>query len=131
MFKLTSLEYTSPESLPSPHTGLLQQIDSKADMWSLGMILHKLLFFRLPYRYASDDTYEDGNTTSGIQEGEKIAQLEHEIQSYSGCEVFTPCGVFFVNYVSIGSSRHRVWYQHLKPGDCHAHTLCCLRAFST
>lgn len=40
-----SLEYTSLESLPSPHTGLLHQIDSKADMWSLGMILHKLLFF--------------------------------------------------------------------------------------
>ena len=44
------LEYTSPESLPSPHMGLLQQIDSKSDMWSLGMILHKLLFFKLPYR---------------------------------------------------------------------------------
>ena len=45
------LEYTSPESLPSPLTGLLQQIDSKSDMWSLGMILHKLLFFKLPYRW--------------------------------------------------------------------------------
>ncbi|KAF8954903.1 hypothetical protein BDZ97DRAFT_2064311 [Flammula alnicola] len=48
-----TLEYTAPESLPSPHTGLLQQIDSKADMWSLGMILHKLLFFKLPYRFKS------------------------------------------------------------------------------
>lgn len=47
---LTSLEYIAPESLPSPQTGLLQQVDSKADMWSLGMILHKLLFFKLPYR---------------------------------------------------------------------------------
>jgi serine/threonine protein kinase len=24
-------------------------VDSKSDMWSLGMILHKLIFFRLPY----------------------------------------------------------------------------------
>jgi len=81
---LISLEYTSPESLPSPQTGLLQQIDSKADMWSLGMILHKLLFFRLPYRYASDDADEDGNLGSPVEEGEKMTLLEREIQSYSG-----------------------------------------------
>lgn len=45
-----SLEYSAPESLPSPITGILKETDSKADMWSLGMILHKLLFFKLPYR---------------------------------------------------------------------------------
>ena len=76
IYRHHSLEYTSPESLPSPHTGLLQQVDSKADMWSLGMILHKLLFFRLPYRYAEED--------SATGEGEKMTRLEHEIQSYSG-----------------------------------------------
>ncbi|GBE87646.1 kinase-like domain-containing protein [Sparassis latifolia] len=72
-----TLEYTSPESLPSPSTGLLQQVDSKADMWSVGMILHKLLFFRLPYRHASDgDEQRDGRETADI--------LEHEVASYSG-----------------------------------------------
>jgi serine/threonine protein kinase len=77
---VASLEYTSPESLPSPQTGLLQQIDSKADMWSLGMILHKILFFKLPYRYASDDS----NSRDAVEEGDKMTELEHEIQSYSG-----------------------------------------------
>jgi serine/threonine protein kinase len=82
---LISLEYTSPESLPSPQTGLLQQIDSKADMWSLGMILHKILFFRLPYHYASG---EDSNSGDVNEDGEKMAELEREIQSYSGSESF-------------------------------------------
>ena len=45
------LEYSAPESLPSPLTRILKETDSKADMWSLGMILHKLLFFKLPYRF--------------------------------------------------------------------------------
>ncbi|THU97930.1 kinase-like protein [Dendrothele bispora CBS 962.96] len=48
-----TLEYAAPETLPSPITGLLSEITSKADMWSLGMVLHKMLFFRLPYFYAS------------------------------------------------------------------------------
>ena len=52
---MRSLEYSAPESLPEPSTGQLLQVDSKADMWSLGMILHKLLFFRLPYLHTSDN----------------------------------------------------------------------------
>src|ERR1700730_15187964 len=47
-FHPPSLEYASPESLPSPATGFLSSVDSKSDMWSLGMISHKMLFFRLP-----------------------------------------------------------------------------------
>lgn len=43
------LEYSSPESIPSPN-GVLHDVNSKSDIWSLGMILHKLLFFKLPYR---------------------------------------------------------------------------------
>ncbi|KAJ7637262.1 kinase-like domain-containing protein [Mycena polygramma] len=73
-----TLEYTAPESLPSPRTGLLQPVDSKADMWSLGMILHKLLFFKLPYKYASDG---DG---SNVGEGDKMDRLENEVLTYSG-----------------------------------------------
>jgi serine/threonine protein kinase len=88
-----SLEYTSPESLPSPLTGLLQQIDSKSDMWSLGMILHKLLFFRLPYRYASDGdrnpnvgvSGRDGSAPeSGVREVDKLERLEKEVLRYAG-----------------------------------------------
>lgn len=79
-----TLEYTSPESLPAPHTGLLQQIDSKADMWSLGMILHKLLFFRLPYRYAAEGDENGEASAHNLEEGEKMERLEREIQTYSG-----------------------------------------------
>ncbi|KAH0582026.1 hypothetical protein H2248_011681 [Termitomyces sp. 'cryptogamus'] len=78
-----TLEYTSPESLPSPLTGFLHQIDSKADMWSLGMILHKLLFFRLPYRYAAEGD-ANGEPISTDREGDKLARLEKEVLSYPG-----------------------------------------------
>jgi len=78
-----TLEYTSPESLPPPQTGLLQQVNSKADMWSLGMILHKLLFFKLPYQYASGGD-ASGEASSPIADCEKMDQLEREILSYPG-----------------------------------------------
>ncbi|KAF9525399.1 kinase-like domain-containing protein [Crepidotus variabilis] len=78
-----TLEYTAPESLPSPQTGLLLQIDSKADMWSLGMILHKMLFFRLPYRYAAAGD-ANGEPVSRNEEGEKMDQLENEVLTYPG-----------------------------------------------
>ena len=77
------LEYTSPESLPSLVTGLLQQVDSKADMWSLGMILHKLLFFKLPYRYASEGD-ANGEPISADREGDKLDRLEKEVLRYPG-----------------------------------------------
>lgn len=73
------LEYTAPESLPSPETGILRQVDSKADMWSLGMILHMLLFFRLPYRYSSDGDRERRSHDSGDMD-----RLEKEVLSYAG-----------------------------------------------
>ncbi|KAI6127893.1 kinase-like domain-containing protein [Pisolithus croceorrhizus] len=73
-----TLEYASPESLPSPQTGLLKDVDSKSDMWSLGMILHKMLFFRLPYRYATEgEGSEEGDT-------DVMNKLEKEILGYSG-----------------------------------------------
>uniref|UniRef100_A0A8H7XRT1 non-specific serine/threonine protein kinase n=1 Tax=Psilocybe cubensis TaxID=181762 RepID=A0A8H7XRT1_PSICU len=78
-----TLEYTAPESLPSPETGMLRQIDSKADMWSLGMILHKLLFFKLPYRYASVGD-ANGEPISREDEGGKMERLEKEVQEYPG-----------------------------------------------
>lgn len=70
-----SLEYAAPESLRS-QTGQLFEIDSKADMWSLGMILHMLLFFRLPFHYSSD-----GDMRSG---GGDMLKLEKEVAEYQG-----------------------------------------------
>ncbi|KAG6844144.1 hypothetical protein H0H87_009487 [Tephrocybe sp. NHM501043] len=78
-----TLEYTSPESLPSPVTGLLQDVNSKSDMWSLGMILHKLLFFRLPYRYAAEGD-ANGEAISTNCESDKLEKLEKEVLSYPG-----------------------------------------------
>ncbi|KLO11390.1 kinase-like protein [Schizopora paradoxa] len=70
-----TLEYAAPETLPSP-TGLLMQVDSRADMWSLGMILHMLLFFKLPYLHYSGAKEKDGDSDIHI--------LEKEVQSYEG-----------------------------------------------
>jgi serine/threonine protein kinase len=70
--QFNSLEYASPESLPSPHTRVLRQIDSKFDMWSLGMILHKMLFFKLPYRYATEGeatAYDEADKMDKLNSG--------------------------------------------------------------
>ena len=85
-----SLEYASPESLPTP-SGVLVQVDSKADMWSLGMILHKLLFFRLPYRHASDNV--DKSKDSRRDERETAELLEKEVSAYPGY-VLTPFCIY-------------------------------------
>jgi hypothetical protein len=61
-------------------------------MWSLGMILHKLLFFRLPYRYASDGDRDPsigvngrgGAPDSGVRDEEKLERLEKEVLRYAG-----------------------------------------------
>ncbi|TBU28501.1 kinase-like protein [Dichomitus squalens] len=75
-----TLEYSAPESLPDPSTGRLLQVDSKADMWSLGMILHKLLFFRLPYHHTSDN-----DDASRPKDGrDYMDKLEAEILGYPG-----------------------------------------------
>lgn len=85
---LFRLEYASPESLPSPQTGLLKQVDSKSDMWSLGMILHKLLFFKLPYHYAASGD-ENGESVAELGEGEKMDRLEQEVLNYPGSVVLS------------------------------------------
>lgn len=88
IFSSDRLEYSSPESLPSP-SGTLSQVDSKADMWSVGMILHKLLFFRLPYSYTSDSVLH-GDGSGGVgemgrrDEKEVADALEREVQTYAG-----------------------------------------------
>lgn len=42
-------------------------MDSKSDIWSLGIILHKLIFLHTPYRESDD-----------------FAQLQDEIVNYKG-----------------------------------------------
>ena len=58
-------------------------------MWSLGMILHKLLFFRLPYRWAAygDRPLDGFNNTSPHEDGgndNDMDRLEREVSSYAG-----------------------------------------------
>ncbi|KAI0064990.1 kinase-like protein [Artomyces pyxidatus] len=82
-----TLEYTSPESLPVPPNHTLPPTDSKSDMWSLGMILHKLLFFRLPYRWAAhgDRAESDSGLNSrGDGDGSHMDKLEREVSNYPG-----------------------------------------------
>ncbi|KAG8742745.1 putative serine/threonine-protein kinase iks1 [Ceratobasidium sp. 414] len=62
-----TLEYSAPESLGHNQDGLLRQVTSKSDMWSLGMILHKLVYFRLPWKNDED-----------------MVELEKEIMDFQG-----------------------------------------------
>ncbi|KAG8691375.1 putative serine/threonine-protein kinase iks1 [Ceratobasidium sp. 423] len=62
-----TLEYSAPESLRHNQDGSLRQITSKSDVWSLGMILHKLIYFRLPWKNDED-----------------MAELEKEIIGFQG-----------------------------------------------
>ncbi|KZS97124.1 Pkinase-domain-containing protein [Sistotremastrum niveocremeum HHB9708] len=64
-----TLEYCSPESIMQKSPRVFQPIDSKSDMWSLGMVLHKMLFFRLPFAHVQDSD---------------IDGLEREILTYPG-----------------------------------------------
>ncbi|KAJ9475093.1 putative serine/threonine-protein kinase IKS1 [Pseudozyma hubeiensis] len=51
-----TMEYMSPEAvLVNPLTGKLDELSSKSDVWSVGMILHLLVFFRLPWEGDVDD----------------------------------------------------------------------------
>ncbi|KAK8846730.1 hypothetical protein IAR55_005817 [Kwoniella newhampshirensis] len=49
-----TMEYMAPETLDVGPNGQYRPSDSQADMWSLGMILHKMLFLHLPYPDTDD-----------------------------------------------------------------------------
>ena len=74
-----TMEFMAPEVLRiDPRTGALEELSRKADMWSLGMILHLLLYFRLPYTQVED-----------------IDVLSQEMRDYQGwkldsCQLPTP-----------------------------------------
>lgn len=55
-------------------------------MWSLGMILHKMLFFRLPYQHASDSP---GKMDSKIDNKDTMDLLQNEVLNYAGYVVMT------------------------------------------
>ncbi|BGP34960.1 putative serine/threonine-protein kinase iks1 [Rhodotorula toruloides] len=66
-----TLAYTPPEAFtPSPTTGALPSPDRASDMWALGLILHLLCFFSLPFGEAR----EEGDTR----------KLEEEVRAYKG-----------------------------------------------
>ena len=44
--------------------------------------LHKILFFRLPYRFSSDGSGAAGDSKMG--EGEKMDRLQAEVLGYQG-----------------------------------------------
>ncbi|PKI84754.1 putative serine/threonine-protein kinase iks1 [Malassezia vespertilionis] len=65
-----TLEYMAPEVVgPDVHTGQLQELNSKADVWSLGIIFFLLIFLDIPYSHVDD-----------------IARLRHEILAFRGLE---------------------------------------------
>ncbi|WAR61216.1 hypothetical protein PtB15_13B468 [Puccinia triticina] len=50
-----TLDWVPPESLKKdPKTGKLHEVTQKGDLWQLGLVLHCLCFFRLPYTHSED-----------------------------------------------------------------------------
>ncbi|KAA1085568.1 putative serine/threonine-protein kinase iks1 [Puccinia graminis f. sp. tritici] len=50
-----TLDWVPPESLKKdPKTGKLIEVTQKGDLWQLGLVLHCLCFFRLPYTHSED-----------------------------------------------------------------------------
>ncbi|GAA5984467.1 hypothetical protein JCM10908_003360 [Rhodotorula pacifica] len=72
-----TLAYTPPEALfPSPVTGHFPAPERTTDMWALGLILHLLVFFALPFAEAGPE----GDTK----------RLEEEIKVYKGFQATDP-----------------------------------------
>ncbi|GAA6012802.1 hypothetical protein JCM10207_005365 [Rhodosporidiobolus poonsookiae] len=93
-----TLAYTPPEAwLVDGKTGKLSPPDRAIDLWALGLILHLLCFFALPWRHEDD-----------------MAQLEKEIRAYRG---FFPSDVFPSPPSSLSSatSSHALTARHDLP----------------
>ncbi|BGP27254.1 putative serine/threonine-protein kinase iks1 [Rhodotorula toruloides] len=76
-----TLAYTPPEAFtPSPTTGALPSPDRTSDMWALGLILHLLCFFSLPF----SEAWEEGDTR----------KLEEEVRAYTGFNPADPLPLF-------------------------------------
>jgi serine/threonine protein kinase len=83
-----TLEYAAPESLARSPSGGLRPADSKADMWSLGMVLHRLLFLRLPYQTANRES--SSTIRDDLTGPERLHKLESEVLEYPGYEIVLP-----------------------------------------
>lgn len=63
-----TLDWVPPEAFEiDPATGALRELASHADLWALGLVLHQLCYFRLPYHQHDVDL------------------LRQEIAAYPGC----------------------------------------------
>ncbi|WFD30241.1 putative serine/threonine-protein kinase iks1 [Malassezia sp. CBS 17886] len=50
-----TMEYMPPEAvLPDARTGRFSELSSRADIWSLGILFHLLIFFDVPYSQVDD-----------------------------------------------------------------------------
>jgi serine/threonine protein kinase len=77
-----TLEYAAPESISRSSGGVLRPAGSSCDMWSLGMVLHRLLFLRLPYPTANREASAQGK--DALTGPERLQQLEREVLNYKG-----------------------------------------------
>jgi len=66
------------------------------------MILHKVLFFKLPYRYAAEGD-ANGEPISRDEEGEKMERLEKEVLGYLGYVYYLQIILWLMSSLS---SRH-------------------------
>jgi serine/threonine protein kinase len=62
-----TLDYLAPESLLDSSDGRPRQHTASLDLWALGLVLHLLIFFRLPYTQIED-----------------VDELTEEIKAYPG-----------------------------------------------
>ncbi|WOO77793.1 putative serine/threonine-protein kinase iksA [Vanrija pseudolonga] len=49
-----TMEYMAPETIVMDVNGHWRPSDSHADMWSLGVVLHKMIFLKTPYQFPED-----------------------------------------------------------------------------
>ncbi|TXT13454.1 hypothetical protein VHUM_00821 [Vanrija humicola] len=49
-----TMEYMAPETIVMDVNGHWRPSDSHADMWSLGVVLHKMIFLKTPYQFPDD-----------------------------------------------------------------------------
>lgn len=62
-----TLDYLAPESFLTSQDGRPRQHAAGLDIWALGLVLHLLMFFRLPYENIED-----------------VDELTEEIKAYAG-----------------------------------------------
>lgn len=62
-----TLDYLAPEAFLTAADGRPRQHSAALDLWALGLVLHLLMFFRLPYHNIDD-----------------VDELTVEIQAYGG-----------------------------------------------